>query len=84
MALRRQSCAFFPMKTLEVVETVIEGADEVRRRAACLATRRRSIVDDDHALSFSGEQIRRCETGDPGTNNAHVRMCIRRKRRLLS
>jgi hypothetical protein len=72
VALDDLSRAFSAMNVLENVDAIVHRVRKVRRRSSRLAAANRAVVDDDHLLSRFGEQIRRRQSRDSGTDDAHI------------
>src|SRR5688572_6970684 len=55
VTVRRELRAILAVPAFELVETIVEGVDEMRRRPAGLSTARRAIIDDDDVLTLFGQ-----------------------------
>ena len=72
VTFRREAGAVGAVQALEVVESIVERVDQVRRRPARLAARDQAIVNDDDPLSGLPEPVGRRQSGDPGADDADI------------
>src|SRR5688500_7524448 len=82
MTLSRQAGALSSVQPLEMVETVIQRAHQMRGRPARLTARAWPIVDHDRALALLRQEVRRGQPRDAGADDADVSALIGRERRL--
>ena len=76
-----QPRTFFAVEVLQLEVTVVEGCDEMRRRARRFPARDRPVVQDDNRPSFISQQISRRQTRNAGAHDADVRRHVFRKLR---
>jgi hypothetical protein len=72
VALGRQPGSLMAVELFEVVEAIVESRHQMRGRAACLAARRRAIVQDDNGLAFFREQVGGGQPRNSCAHDAHV------------
>ena len=77
MTLRSQLRAALSVQTLKLIETVIEGVDQVRGRPSGHAATDWAVVKNDDLFTFPRQQVSRCHPRDARANDTNIgaRVC---------